>query len=298
MQQPCATLASAAFVSDVHLSADDPATANAFLACLEALAGRVQALFVLGDLFDAWIGDDDSDAAFAAQVHSAFAGLTARGTRVLLMRGNRDFLLDAPLPADEETGTGEPLGSGERAGANQQAGGGRWPTGGRFSASCGSQMLADPSVISVASTRIAIAHGDALCTDDADYQRWRSMVRTDDWQREFLSRPLAERRQMAAALRARSERSKRDKPQQIMDVNADAVAALVRTERVAHLVHGHTHRPGRHRLRLDGADCERWVLPDWDAAAGRGGALVVDALGWRTTDARGRPTDAIGKTTD
>jgi len=240
----------ALFASDMHLGDQAPATAGQFLAMLDAHAGGASHLFLLGDLFEAWVGDDWADAA-SERVITRLAAHARAGLRIHVMRGNRDFLLDAPLPV----------------------------AGARFSARIGAIMLDDPCTVSLFGTPALLAHGDALCTDDVDYQRFRAMTREPAWQRAFLARALDERIAIAHDLRARSELSKGEKAGYLMDVNPRAVERTMREAGVRLLIHGHTHRPARHAIASDGRPAERWVLPDWDAAAGRGGFLVASAAG-------------------
>lgn len=244
----------ALFASDMHLGEHDPATADLFLERLHAQAPGATHLFLLGDLFEAWVGDDWTDAVCQRTI-DALAGLARSGCRIHVMRGNRDFLLDVPLPSSP---------------ARACAG---------FAARTGATMLPDPCVISLFGEPALLAHGDALCTDDGDYQRFRELTRDPEWQRAFLDKPLGERIAIAQDLRARSELSKTAKADYIMDVNAGAVDSAMRAAGVRLLIHGHTHRPARHAVALDGVPAMRIVLPDWDAAQGRGGMLVVTAEG-------------------
>jgi len=226
----------ALFISDLHLSEERPGANERFFEFLEEEAGNAQALYVLGDLFEYWIGDDDLGEPFNAVILGFFRRLTASGTRLYFMHGNRDFLV-----------------------------------GEGFAAASGATLLADPSVVD----GTLLTHGDTLCTDDRDYQEWRRTARSADWQREFLAKPLAERRDTVHGLREKSKAVIQAKSAQIMDVNDAAVADVLRRHGVTRLIHGHTHRPGMHRLQVDGRRCERWVLPDW---YGRGGYLeLVDA---------------------
>lgn len=243
----------ALFASDVHLDDHDPATADAFFGALAGEAALATHVFLLGDLFEVWVGDDDASAV-GQRAAAALAAIAAGGRRVFLMRGNRDFLLGAPLPSSATACT-------------------------PFDARSRATMLADPCVVSLFGRPALLSHGDALCTDDADYQAFRAVSRSARWQREFLARPLAERIAAARALRARSEADKGTKADYLMDVNAAAVERALHDARVSVLIHGHTHRPAHHRLRVDGREVERWVLPDWDAGAGRGGMLVATAQG-------------------
>lgn len=223
----------ALFISDLHLSEDRPQANEQFFRFLEEDAAGADALHVLGDLFEYWIGDEDLETPFNAIVAGALRRLSDAGTQVRLMHGNRDFLL-----------------------------------GEAFCRASGAQLLADPTVID----SMLLMHGDTLCTDDHDYQAWRRTARSARWQREFLAKPLAERRATVRGLRDKSKQVIQAKPADIMDVNDDAVREALRRHGVARLIHGHTHRPGKHALDVDGRRCERWVLPDW---YGRGGFLEV-----------------------
>jgi UDP-2,3-diacylglucosamine hydrolase len=233
----------ALFISDLHLSAERQAANERFLRFLGEEARRAAALYVLGDLFEYWIGDDDLAEPFNASIARALAALSGSGTRVFLMHGNRDFLLGQ--------------GFGEAAGAT---------------------LLGDPSVVAWEGEPTLLMHGDTLCTDDTDYQAWRRTARSAAWQQEFLSQPLPERRRTILELRERSQQVIRAKPAEIMDVNDAAVREAFRRHGVRRLIHGHTHRPARHALEVDGSPRERWVLPDW---YGAGGYLALDAAGAR-----------------
>lgn len=239
--------------SDLHLCEEMPATREAFLAFLEMAAHDADSLLLVGDLFDAWVGDDVIDAAppWLAEV---IAGLRTAADRipVYLGTGNRDFLI-----------------------------------GDRFAAATGTHLLAEPSVVRSDAGRFLLCHGDGLCTDDVAYQQFRAMVRNPAWQAQFLSRSLPERQAIARDLRAKSVAEKSRKAADIMDVNADTVAQCLRDAGVTKLVHGHTHRPDRHVFLLDEQRAERWVLPDWDlddAEAPRGGWLVADRDGFVFND--------------
>ncbi|MCL4747259.1 MAG: UDP-2,3-diacylglucosamine diphosphatase, partial [Burkholderiaceae bacterium] len=177
-----------------------------------------------------------------------------------------------PLP-----GRGDP--DSPRSARDKELAGGAAEVAQAFSVRCGATMLADPCPIMMFGTRALLAHGDALCTDDAAYQAFRAQVRSAAWQRDFLSRPLAERVATARALRARSESEKAGKAGYLMDVNPQAVEHAMRIASARLLVHGHTHRPASHRLVIDGEPAQRWVLPDWDAVARRGGMLLATSDG-------------------
>ena len=237
----------ALFISDLHLASERPRTSERFFAFLRDEAPRARSLYVLGDLFEYWIGDDEIDAPdgdpLARQVVEALAATAAIGVRVAFMHGNRDFLIGA-----------------------------------RFCEASGARLLADPAVEEIAGTPTLLMHGDTLCTDDHDYQAWRRTARSPEWQCEFLAKALPERRATLQALRARSREVVGTKPAAIMDVNQGAVRDALRRHGVARLVHGHTHRTARHALEVDGRACERWVLPDWYE---RGGYLAVDEAGAR-----------------
>ena len=227
------------FVSDLHLSDTRPAANEAFFSFIEQKAPSAQALYILGDLFEYWVGDDDLAEPFHAVVAGFLRGLSRAGVALYVMQGNRDFLM-----------------------------------GRRFCEETGARLLDDPAVVELAGVKTLLMHGDTLCSDDADYQDWRRVARSEKWQREFLSKPLTERRRAILELRERSKKAIRAKPAEVMDVNDDAVRNAFRQHRVTRLVHGHTHKAGRHSMEVDGRLCERWVLPDW---YGPGGYLEIGA---------------------
>ena len=253
---PSLSCQSALLCSDVHLSDDTPLLADAFLAWLHQRClidtPRPQWLLILGDLFDAWIGDDqlsaDDSNSIGHRTAIALTAISQAGIRIGLMHGNRDFLL-----AED------------------------------FARRAHAELLDDPTLLVVErGPRIALTHGDALCTDDIDYQRFRAHVRTPTWQTTFLARPLAERNAAARQMRTDSTLEKSGKTVAMMDVNEAAANDLIRQMNADVLLHGHTHRPGCSRLP-DGR--ARWVLPDWQTDASgsliRGGGLRVDASGVR-----------------
>ena len=225
------------FISDLHLSAERPEANEKFFSFMESKARGAAALYVLGDLFEVWIGDDDVADGFNRLIVGSFAALAKAGTPVYLMHGNRDFLM-----------------------------------GKRFCAATGATLLRDPTVVDIDGSRTLLMHGDTLCTDDVDYQRWRKKARNRFLQAIFLMTSLETRRKISAKGREKSKQVVAGKPAEIMDVNDDAVRDAFRTHRVSRLIHGHTHRAGHHHLEVDGRRCERWVLPDW---YGRGGYLEV-----------------------
>ena len=228
---------SALFISDLHLAEERPAANERFIEFLEHRARGAQALYILGDFFEYWIGDDDLEEPFNAVMAGMLRGLSRHGVPVYMMHGNRDFLI-----------------------------------GERFCAAAGAVLLPDPSVIDAGGERTLLMHGDTLCTDDLEYQAWRSTARSVRWQGDFLATPRAERRAMILGLREKSKEVTQAKPAEIMDVSEPAVAAALQAHGVRRLVHGHTHRPGRHALALPGGAAERWVLPDW---YGPGGYLEI-----------------------
>jgi UDP-2,3-diacylglucosamine hydrolase len=220
------------FISDLHLAEERPALTAIFEAFLRGPGRQARALYILGDLFEYWAGDDDGDAPLPRRVADALAAAAGAGLAIHFMAGNRDFLL-----------------------------------GPAYAARAGMARLPDPSLLEVDGRRLLLMHGDSLCTDDVPYQTWRRQVRDPAYQAGFLAQPLAARRAFIEQLRARSEAAKRDKAAEIMDVNAGAVAQAFRQHDFPLLIHGHTHRPARHRLEVDGHPCERWVLSDWHDSA-------------------------------
>lgn len=227
-------------ISDLHLAPERPAITAQFLRFARDTAAQAQALYILGDLFEYWAGDDDDDA-LGIQAAAALQALSAGGTRVFLMHGNRDVLMGQALAKR-----------------------------------CGATLLADPLLTELHGAPTLLTHGDALCTDDADYQRFRAYARDPANQEKFLAQPLAERREQMRGMRAQSEASKQRKAEAIMDVAPAAVEALLRRHGYPRLIHGHTHRPARHVHEVDGHRCERWVLNDWYE---RGGYLRCDSAG-------------------
>lgn len=220
------------FISDLHLDASRPATLRAFLSFLDGPALRAEALYILGDLFEAWVGDDD-DSPLADAVREGLSQLT-RHVPVYLMHGNRDFLI-----------------------------------GDDFCLSTNSLLLADPTVIDLHGRQALLMHGDTLCTADADYLAFREQVRNPAWQQALLDKPLAERRQIAAQLREGSREASSNKPEDIMDVTAAEVDRVMAEHNIDLLIHGHTHRPATHsvtcgtRMVLGDWDTQGWLIR-WD----------------------------------
>ena len=229
------------FIADLHL---DPARPQITALFERYLAGdevrHADALYILGDLVEAWIGDDD-DAELPARIAAATRAVRDAGVRVYFMVGNRDFLL-----------------------------------GQAFAARAGLTLLDDGTVHDIHGRRTLLMHGDALCTDDAAYQAVRKQVRTPEWQAQILAMPLQARRAFAAKAREDSKAHTGSTMESIMDVNADAVAEAMRKAAVTRLIHGHTHRPAVHDFQLDGAPAQRIVLGDWYE---QGSVLRVDANG-------------------
>ncbi len=228
------------FISDLHLSAQRPALTGLFVDFLERRAARARQLYILGDLFDAWIGDDDDP---LPEVRVALQRLTRQGTRCALMHGNRDFLI-----------------------------------GRRFARATGCALIRDPCRIRLGDEPILLMHGDLLCSDDLAYQRFRRRVRNPAVQRLFLWSPLQRRRRIAAAYRQRSGEAMAGKSAEIMDVNNGAVSTRMRRFGVRRLIHGHTHRPQDHAFALEGQPAIRQVLSDWQED--RGESLVYSVGIW------------------
>ena len=217
----------ALFISDLHIDASRPAITEQFLSFLAAEATHAEALYILGDLFESWIGDDAADTAQSAAIQG-LKSLTAHGVPCYVMHGNRDFLLST-----------------------------------QFCQMSGALLLPDPLIVTLYGEPVLVMHGDALCTDDRAYQRLRATVREADWQRQFLALPIASRRALAGAARVGSQAHTAAMEYAITDVNADSVAIALRTAGLATLLHGHTHRPAIHALHVDGRPCTRIVLGDW-----------------------------------
>lgn len=215
------------FISDLHLSEDRPEIISKFLAFLDNLASQADALYILGDLFEVWIGDDAIPAAMSPVI-DGLASVTAFGTPVYVMVGNRDFLL-----------------------------------GEQFEKLTGCTIIEDPSTIDLYGEPTLILHGDTLCTDDEDYQQFRTMVRDPDWQSDFLSKSVEERAIIGKQARQESMARTKEKPEDIMDVNRETVIDFFKKYNVSQMIHGHTHRPAIHQLDIDGRSVKRIVLGDW-----------------------------------
>jgi UDP-2,3-diacylglucosamine hydrolase len=234
-------VASSLFISDLHLSEERPEANETFFSFIEDKAAQAGSLYILGDLFEYWIGDDDLEQPFNGVVAGFLRNLSASGVALYVMHGNRDFLM-----------------------------------GKRFCEATGAKLLDDPSIAEPGAVKTLLMHGDTLCTDDEDYQAWRVIARSAKWQDEFLGKSLPQRREVIMGLREKSREVIQAKPAQIMDVNDAAVRQAFQRHGVTRLVHGHTHRAGRHEMALAGGTCERWVLPDW---YGPGGYLEIPDRG-------------------
>lgn len=218
----------ALFISDLHLCPTRPLIVSLFQHFLDNQARQADTLYVLGDLFEYWAGDDSLGDPFNAGICATLKRLANHGTRIAFIAGNRDFLVDAG-----------------------------------FAEASGAQLLIEPHLTNIAQAPTLLMHGDTLCSDDIAYQDFRCTVRSAAWRNTFLAQPLAERKSQIEALRQNSEREKQIKSATIMDVNADRVADVLRSHGYPRLIHGHTHRPARHTHVVDGRTCERWVLGDW-----------------------------------
>lgn len=236
MSEPDISIKHTCFIADLHLAEERPQSSGRFFHFIDTLARSADALYILGDLFEYWVGDDDLDSPIAKQVAERIKTLTGFGTPVYFMHGNRDFLLAR-----------------------------------RYADSCGMSLLADPTVIDLYGIPTLLTHGDTLCSDDKSYQRFRKVVRQPLIRKTLLALPLKLRHSLAGAARSGSEQAKTGKSYDIMDVNQEAVIAMLRQSGSTRMIHGHTHKPARHEFTHQGAACERWVLPDW---YGEGGYLA------------------------
>lgn len=232
------------FISDLHLCASRPEITSSFLAFLKNTAINARSLYILGDLFEYWAGDDDVEDAHHQPVIMTFRALADANVNVYLMHGNRDFLI-----------------------------------GSDFCNIAKLTLLQDPTLIDLYGKKTLLSHGDDLCTDDAAYQTFRRQVRDPKWQADFLSQSLHARKTQIEAIRTRSEEEKSNKSAEIMDVNQEAVSALLSTYDYPELlIHGHTHRPHQHQILLNGHHITRWVLGDWYE---QGSYLICDQNGCR-----------------
>ncbi|MBK3867411.1 UDP-2,3-diacylglucosamine diphosphatase [Pseudomonas stutzeri] len=228
-------------ISDLHLEEQRPDITRAFLHFLETRASRAEALYILGDFFEVWIGDD-AMTPFQQKIAQALRALSDRGTRIYLMHGNRDFML-----------------------------------GKRFCRTAGCELLADPSVVEFDGERVLLMHGDSLCTRDENYMRLRRALRNPLSLFILRNLPLSTRRKLARKLRNESRTQTRMKATDIIDVTPEMIPRMLTEHGVRTLIHGHTHRPATHELNVDGHAARRIVLGDWDR---QGWALQVDENGY------------------
>lgn len=243
------------FISDLHLDRHRPATTRLFVEFLHTEARAAQALYILGDLFETWIGDEDIGR--YREVIEALGACTAAGTQVLFMPGNRDFLV-----------------------------------GTAFASASGCRLLTDPVRIDLYGDSVLLTHGDILCTDDLPYQTFRQRVRDSGWQRTFLDKPLGERRRIAEGFRDTSRTRGRLKPAAVLDVNEQAILDTMSGYRVSVLVHGHTHRQCVYELEVDGRPARRLALGDWAVC---GSVLECAGGDWQFRTFRPETTDAVSR---
>jgi UDP-2,3-diacylglucosamine hydrolase len=215
------------FVSDLHLEADRPDIGNQFIEFLRTEAMEADDLYILGDLFEAWVGDDDPNTHYA-KIKMAIRKVVDKGVPVYFMHGNRDFMI-----------------------------------GRQFANETGVEILKDPYPVDMYGQKALLSHGDALCTDDTQYQRVRLMTRNPDWQASILAKPLKERLRIAEEARRQSLERTLNLSMDIMDVNQDEVRRVIKEHGVDVLLHGHTHRPGIHSIDLGKRKAQRIVLGDW-----------------------------------
>jgi UDP-2,3-diacylglucosamine hydrolase len=230
------------FISDLHLSAERPDISNLLLGFLKNKVSGGDTLYILGDLFEVWLGDD-AVSADQRRIVEAIHATVLRGVSVFFMHGNRDFLI-----------------------------------GERFATMTGCRLLPERTAIRLGADLVLLMHGDELCIDDRDYQAFRAQVRNPAFIQYFLSLPIDKRVALASQARDASVRAMGQKSMEIMDVNQGAVEETMRRNHVRHLIHGHTHRQAMHEFPLDGATAHRIVLGDW---CGRGSVLIRDEDGFR-----------------
>lgn len=228
------------FISDLHLEASRPDITSQFTGLLASCDASVDALYILGDLFEVWIGDDD-DNDFHRTIISALKQATQNGTKIYIMHGNRDFML-----------------------------------GRKFLKASGCQLLPDEITITLYQTPVLLMHGDTLCTRDIAYIKARKMARNRLLQFLFSLLSLSKRRKIADNMRKKSMQHTQSAPKEIMDVTQDEVARVMQKHQVAHLIHGHTHRPDEHQFQLNGHSAKRYVLAAWHD---HGSALIWNEAG-------------------
>ena len=230
------------FVSDIHLCESRPSITDAFIGFLDEIANQSEALYILGDLFEYWIGDDCNQ---HENIIVAVKRLTDRQIKIFLMHGNRDFLI-----------------------------------GPFFEKRTGAILLEDPTLIEIYGKKILLSHGDSLCVDDLEYQIFKNKIRHESWKNVFLKKSLNERISIANEFRNESELNKKNKSDEIMDVSTSEVdRTLIRFNYPDFFIHGHTHRPNNHSIHIDGHEMQRIVLGDWYE---QGSYLTIDASGIKT----------------
>ncbi|MGS0743222.1 UDP-2,3-diacylglucosamine diphosphatase [Glaciimonas sp. GG7] len=236
----------ALFISDLHLQESHSRTTQAFYDFLKIHARNASQLYLLGDLFEYWAGDDDLESPYNREIANAIRQVSAAGVKVYWIAGNRDFLV-----------------------------------GDIFAQAAGLTLLPDPFVATISGHRLLLAHGDAQCTDDVDYMVFRAQVRQPQWQQQFLALPLQQRKIIIANARSESRKEQQNKSIEIMDVNPRAIAMLFAETGTDTLIHGHTHRPALHNYAVADKTLKRYVLPDWeyDVVRQRGGWISIDADG-------------------
>ena len=215
------------FISDLHLQESRPDITKAFLEFLDDTASKAEKLYILGDLFEAWIGDDDQNN-FISEIQAALLK-TNKTTKIFFLHGNRDFLI-----------------------------------GTKFASSSGFELLHDPTIEEMFGNNVLLMHGDLLCTEDHDYQTFRKTSRDPKWQDEFLNKSIQERQEIALNLRTISKEATEIKKDEIMDVSTTEVIRIMEESSVNLLIHGHTHRPKSHNIKVNDQPAERIVLGDWD----------------------------------
>ena len=230
------------FISDLHLCSQRPAVTDLFIDFLHTEAVACEALYILGDLFEYWIGDEAVEQEEFRPMIEGLRSLTLSGVPVNVMHGNRDFLL-----------------------------------GEQFAQASGCRLLNDPTITNLYGQQVMLMHGDTMCTDDHEYQDFRRMVRDPKVQQEFLRKSIEERDHIVRDYRQKSKLAAAQKKPEIMDVNQQAVENEMKKHNILHLIHGHTHRPGEHHFNLDGTTYRRMVLGDW---YDQGSVLRCDASGW------------------
>ena len=226
-------------ISDIHLNSKISSTYEKFRNYLVSIQSDAEQLYILGDLFDYWIGDDGLDVTVHRSAMESLKKLSDSGTKIFIMHGNRDFLI-----------------------------------GEDFVSHFNGTVIPDPSKIELNGKTVLLMHGDSLCTDDTEHQKYREIVLNPEWQREVLKLSLDDRLQRAKDMRMQSKKGKVSKQPELMDVNLDAVTETMEKNQVQYLIHGHVHRTAVHNLEVNGNNALRYVLGDWDS--GKDGVIRID----------------------